>query len=276
MGVPVALSVQSDGVALNVWDYGGDGPPLVLAHCTGTHGRIWDPLVPELSRRFHVYAPDMRGHGDSSKPSDPDAYCASLLGEDLIAVVEFLGAEGKVFAAGHSAGAASVGYAALERPDIVAAAVLIDPIIMPAEFNEGPNSLADTARRRRTTFAEVAEARARYASKPPMNTWVPEALDAYVEHAFAKREDGQVELKCTGRIEADMYERGGAPDLFEALGRLTPPVRIVTGEQSHIRSFAELQHEQLPSADYRLVRDVGHFLPQERPSEISALILDWL
>ncbi|MCH7910243.1 MAG: alpha/beta fold hydrolase, partial [Candidatus Hydrogenedentes bacterium] len=57
-----------DGVALNVWDLGGDGPPLLLCHCTGTHGRVWDPLLPRLLEHFHVYAPDTRGHGDSEKP----------------------------------------------------------------------------------------------------------------------------------------------------------------------------------------------------------------
>ena len=72
---PKAIRVEgAGGVGINVWDHGGEGDPLLLVHCTGTHGRIWDPLVPALRERFRVIAPDTRGHGDSEKPEDSKAY----------------------------------------------------------------------------------------------------------------------------------------------------------------------------------------------------------
>ena len=75
-------------VAINVLDYGGDGPNLILCHCTGTCARVWDPIVARLLPHFHVWAPDARGHGDSGKPEDPDVYAWRNSGEDLRAIIE--------------------------------------------------------------------------------------------------------------------------------------------------------------------------------------------
>lgn len=43
----------------------GEGPPLLLLHGVTRRGADWDPLVPVLSSRWRVIAPDQRGHGDS-------------------------------------------------------------------------------------------------------------------------------------------------------------------------------------------------------------------
>ena len=60
-----------DGVKVAVHDFGGDGPDLLLAHATGLHGRVWDPVVAHLVDRFRCVAlhlerklvgADPRGH----------------------------------------------------------------------------------------------------------------------------------------------------------------------------------------------------------------------
>jgi len=46
---PTAHTVSGhEGFPINVWDYGGDGPVLLLAHCTGAVARTWDPVVRHL------------------------------------------------------------------------------------------------------------------------------------------------------------------------------------------------------------------------------------
>ncbi|MEP6872374.1 MAG: alpha/beta hydrolase, partial [Anaerolineaceae bacterium] len=40
-------------------------PPLILIHGTRDHARSWDRTVEALVDRYCVYAPDLRGHGDS-------------------------------------------------------------------------------------------------------------------------------------------------------------------------------------------------------------------
>lgn len=271
---PVAVRVTGyDGMRINVWDYGGEGPVLMLAHCTGTHGRIWDPLVPTLLPHFRVFAYDTRGHGDSDKPHDPKFYCWESSGMDLLAVIDALGLHAGILAAGHSAGAAHICYAEMKRPGTFSRAVLIDPIIGPAEAFSGPNPLAEKSRRRRNEFDSRDAAVRRFASKPPMNAWAPEVLEAYVRFGTFERADGRIVLKCPGEIEAAVYDGSGATDVYENLGELKLHVTLVTAENSDVRILAELQRERLSSVDFRLIDDSSHFIPQEKPDEIAALIL---
>ena len=274
---PTAVRVDGyEGVRINVWDYGGEGPALMLAHCTGTHGRIWDPLVPALLARFHVYAYDTRGHGDSDKPRDPKSYRWDHSGMDLLAVIDALGLGAGVLAAGHSAGAAHICYAEMRRPGTFSRAVLLDPIIGPAETFRGPNPMAEKSRRRRNEFDNHDVAVRRFASKPPMNAWAPEALEAYVRFGTFEQADGRIRLKCPGEIEAAVYEGGGTSDVYEHLGELKLHVTLVVAENSHVRTLAELQRERFSSVDFKLIGDCSHFIPQEKPDEIAALILEAL
>jgi len=43
-------------------------PPLVLLHGWPSSSLLWRHMIPELSKRFYVVAPDLPGHGKSDKP----------------------------------------------------------------------------------------------------------------------------------------------------------------------------------------------------------------
>lgn len=261
------------GVRVNVWDYGGDGPVLMLAHCTGTHGRIWDPMVPELLPHFRVYAYDTRGHGDSDKPEDPEMYRWGYSGADLLAVIDQMNLGEGILGVGHSAGASHICHAEMSRAGAFSKAVLLDPIIGPKEAFSGPNPLAEKSRRRRNFFESREAAIERFASKLPMNAWDPATLRAYVEHGTVERAEGGIQLKCTGEIEAAVYDGSGASDVFERLGELQLEVTLVTAENSDVRALAELQRTLFPKVDFRVIPDCSHFIPQEKPREILTLIL---
>lgn len=264
------------GVGIHVWDYGGGGPPLVLCHCTGTLARIWDPVVAELDEAFRVCAPDTRGHGDSDTPEDPEAYSWIHTGRDLLNVIDALDLGSGLVAAGHSAGAAQIAYAEWLKPGTFSRALLIDPIIGPAESFSGPNPLAEGARRRRNVFKNRAYARERLGSKPPMNAWDPRALEAYIAHGLADRADGRVELKCPGATEAEVYEHSGATDLYEHLGDLELEVTLVTSDRSDVRMLAELQRNRFKQCTFVQLEGPSHFIPQEQPGTVATLIREHL
>lgn len=273
---PVARTVEGlHGLTLNVWDHGGEGRPLLFAHPTGTHGRSWDPIIKGLKGAFRSIAIDARGHGDSDTPEDPEMYDWKYPGLEILAVIDALELETPLFAVGHSAGAAQICYAELERPGTFSRAILIDPIIAPAIAFQGPNPLAKVAKRRINIFESRAAARERYASKPPLAHWDEDMLSAYVDHAFDDRDDGKVELKCPGHIEAAMYERGGAADVFERLDELEFEAMLVTADGSDVRGLALLQKEHIPKVHFREITGSGHFIPQERPEEVISLISEW-
>lgn len=264
------------GTTLNVWDYHGAGPPLLLCHCTGTMGRIWDPLVAQLGRHFHVFSLDSRGHGGSEKPPPPDAYAWECCGHDVVHIAAHLDLAGKLFAAGHSGGGTHLLYAELLRPGIFRKMALLDAIAAPRTAFTGENPLARITRRRRESFASRAEARSHFAAKAPMNAWDAAVLDAYVAHGLETRPDDRVWLKCPRRVEACFYEMPPGCDAFERLPEITTPALLMTAEHSNVGFLPRAQQEQMPNAPLLSLPGASHFFPQEQPEATARLLLEWL
>jgi non-heme chloroperoxidase len=85
------VTVEND-VTLEVLDWGGSGPPLVLLTGLGNDAHIYDNFAPKLTDTHHVYGITRRGFGASSAP-DPSidgAYAADRLGDDVLAVLDAL------------------------------------------------------------------------------------------------------------------------------------------------------------------------------------------
>ncbi len=63
---PESRWYTSQRLKLHYLTWGDEGnPPLVLVHGTRDHARSWDRVARALADRYCVYAPDLRGHGDS-------------------------------------------------------------------------------------------------------------------------------------------------------------------------------------------------------------------
>jgi pimeloyl-ACP methyl ester carboxylesterase len=68
---PTSHSFISQRLRLHYADWGNpDAPPLLLIHGGRDHCRSWDWVAAELSRDWHIIAPDLRGHGDSAWSPD--------------------------------------------------------------------------------------------------------------------------------------------------------------------------------------------------------------
>ena len=66
MSEPESRYYYSQRLRLHYVAWGNQGrPPLVLIHGGRDHCRNWDPVALALQDRYTVYAPDLRGHGDS-------------------------------------------------------------------------------------------------------------------------------------------------------------------------------------------------------------------
>ena len=63
-----AVDVDAGGVRVHAV-VGGSGPPLLLLHGYPQTLAIWHEVAPRLAGRFTVVAADLRGYGDSGKPS---------------------------------------------------------------------------------------------------------------------------------------------------------------------------------------------------------------
>lgn len=117
---------DADGVEIAYRDV-GDGPPIVLVHgSASSHANNWGEsgwidALSDAGRR--VIALDCRGHGESEKPHDPEAYGIATMAADVVRLLDHLDLE-RADVMGYSMGARITTQLIVDSPDRVNAAVL--------------------------------------------------------------------------------------------------------------------------------------------------------
>ena len=263
---------SSKGARVALHDLGGDGPPVLLTHANGFCGRMWQPVADVLGSVARCWALDFRGHGDSLVAPDED-FAWGGMADDVLAAVDALDPAPRLVA-GHSLGGAALMLAELARPGTFDRAWLFEPVIIPPRTmpRDGVNQMSAVARSRQQVFESRDAAYERYASRPPLSVFTPEALRAYVDHGFRDLSDGTVALKCSGETEATIFE-SSEHDGFVRLGEVAASVTVAVGADAEPPAMvAPLVAEQLPHATLVGFGDLSHFGPMQDPPRIAASI----
>jgi pimeloyl-ACP methyl ester carboxylesterase len=272
-------SRQRDARGVPWLDFGGRGPTLHFAHANGYPPGAYRALLEDLAGDHRVFAVSHRPLWSAGRP-EAELKHWDRVAEDLIAFLDGLGG-GPVIGAGHSLGATSTMFAALRRPDLFRALVLVDPVfVTPAAaafLALAPRSAVNrvpvvgAALRRREAFASVDEAFDYYRRKPVFEGLSDAALRDYVEAAL--RPDGQgLRLAYPREWEAQLYRT--VPWVWHRLGGVTMPVLGLRGARSGTlmpSSFRRWRRLQ-PHADLQEVPGCGHLAPLELPAEIARRI----
>ncbi|MGA2528171.1 MAG: alpha/beta hydrolase [Acidimicrobiales bacterium] len=274
--MPSLKARTPDGVLLAVHDLGGAGPPALLVHATGFHGRVLAPLAQRLSDHYHCLAPDLRGQGESEAPAGLDFDWAGF-GTDVLTAVDALGLKDPI-GIGHSCGGAALLLAEEAQPGTFSSLYCFEPVVLPFEkppFPDPSESLARGARQRREIFASREEAYANYASKPPLCTFDADALASYVEFGFEDLPDGTVRLRCRGENEARIYENGFQHHGFSGLVGIECPVVLACGGDSYefTPGVMALLAERLVKARVEVLAGLGHFAPLEHLDVVADSIM---
>jgi len=110
-------------VQVEVLDWGGSGPPLVLLSGLGNSAHVFDDFAPRLTASHHVYGITRRGFGASSVPAA--GYTADRLGDDVLAVLTALKLDRPVLV-GHSIAGEELSSIGSRFPDRVAGLVYLE------------------------------------------------------------------------------------------------------------------------------------------------------
>jgi len=119
------LNLGSITLSYLAWDGGGE--PTIALHGMADCAAVWRSLGDALAGKIALVAPDLRGHGDSSKPAtgyDFDDYIADL--EQLMDALGWRSAH----VIGHSWGAKLAAIWATRSPDRVRSLILVDPFLL--------------------------------------------------------------------------------------------------------------------------------------------------
>ena len=129
--------VAPDGTKI-VYDVVGEGPAILLLHGGGggQSRQSWHEAgyVARLKHEFRVITMDIRGHGDSDKPTDSGAYAINTICQDVLLVAEACGVE--TFALWGFSYGGNVGRYLAAQTDIVAKIIVMGVPFGQAAFGD--------------------------------------------------------------------------------------------------------------------------------------------
>jgi haloacetate dehalogenase len=121
------LTAKTSGATIN-FVTAGSGPPVLLLHGYPQTHVMWRKVAPQLAQTYTVVAADLRGYGESSKPPDGEnhfGYSKRAMAQDQVELMASLGFH-KFAIVGHDRGGRVVHRLALDHPDRVTKAVVLD------------------------------------------------------------------------------------------------------------------------------------------------------
>jgi pimeloyl-ACP methyl ester carboxylesterase len=121
------LTLNLSGIQLSYLEWNRGQEPLLLLHGLADCALVWSSLGDYLADNYHIIAPDLRGHGDSSKPEK--GYSFSDFIADLEALMQHLGwSSAHVLA--HSWSAKLLTIWATQHPERFRSLILVDPFFI--------------------------------------------------------------------------------------------------------------------------------------------------
>jgi len=133
----IGETIDANGVKTNYLEAGA-GPPVVLVHGSGpgvTAYANWRLVIPALSDRFRVIAPDMVGFGFSERPDGAD-YSVQTWADQVVGLLDALGLD-KASIVGNSFGGAIALRLATQHPERVDKLVLMGSMGVDFPITEG-------------------------------------------------------------------------------------------------------------------------------------------
>jgi pimeloyl-ACP methyl ester carboxylesterase len=284
-------SYVSQRLRLHYLDWGNaDAPALLLIHGTRDHAHSWDWTARRLQDRYHVIAPDLRGHGDSQwslgsvyMPAEFVYDLAQLIHQQQLAPVRIVA---------HSLGAiVALRYAGI-HPELVERLVIVDgtgdiamgtvprpPIA--AENREWIDALRSLAARQPRHYGTLEEAFQRLREANPHLT--EEQARHLTIHGANQNEDGSYGWKFDGYLSANLVGGHFQHDITreqvaELWRNIACPVLFLTGEESwHVASLNEAELiGGFRDARHVFVEKAGHWLHHDQLDRFLELVEEFL
>eukprot|EP00253_Pinus_taeda_P025901 PITA_25901 len=236
-----------DGTSLHCWvlqsnnpqSVGNQRPTLLLLHGFGADGLLgWDTQICHLGKHFDLLIPDLIFFGDSTTTSSERTELFQA--ECMRSMVEYIGVE-SVIAVGHSYGGFVAFWMAHKYPNIVRGMVIVDSAICMTPLTNGP---------------------------------------LLEELGFSDIKDFLIPNSAKGLktiLNVSFYKMPWLPGfLYEDLWQ---DVLIVWGEKDRVFTLEEayvVQRHIGEKAKLVVIKDCGHVLPLEKPTELNQTILKFL
>jgi pimeloyl-ACP methyl ester carboxylesterase len=258
----------------------GKGDPIVLLHGIPQTSHEWRYIIPHLTPRYSVIAPDLRGLGDSSRP--PGGYDKKTIASDIWRLVhDHLGIK-KFFLVGHDWGGPVAFSLAAQHREAVRKLVILD-VAIPGDggdFSQGGRRWHHAFFR--TLYLPEALC---YGREELIVGWLFENY-GYRPNAISEEDQREYFRTYTkfGAFKAMLeYYRALPIDAADNQaflakdGKLRMPVLALGGEKAFGRGMECLQSLQRVAENVRggLVPKSGHWVAEEAPDFIAEQLLSF-
>jgi magnesium chelatase accessory protein len=273
--------LDTSGMRWHVQDFATSREPVaLLLHGTGAATHSWRDVAPQLAALgFRVVAPDLPGHGFTSRPPADGRLSLAGMSADVAALLRALDVEPAIVV-GHSAGAAIALRMALDTldgrldmPALPRAIVGVNAALVPPPYAYAAyvapwiNAIARSGPAARVAAAAASSG----------------VIDAVLSSTGSHLPDHQVELyqamfRSSDRCSAvlTMMSNWDLPSLVRELPRVPVPLTLVGGDADQWVSCADTERLAAGMPDVTAVRvpGGGHLVHEERPAQVVALVAD--
>ncbi len=263
--------VSANGLRLHYREWARPGAgSVVLLHGGSAHAHWWDLFAEAIADRYHVYALDLRGHGDSEH-SRPPAYRLNDYAQDLAVFVDNTVRE-PVRLIGHSLGGLVATLYAAAAPEQIRALVVVDTSLRITAA--GARYMARLQRFPQPVYRSREDAVRRFRLLPTHTTAAPAVLEHVAGCGIRQLADGQWTLKFDREAMAPNAPRDLAP-LLAALHR---PVLLVRGAHSALLSATAMAALQAsaPHARAAEIPDAHHHVMLDNPIAFTRVVRAFL
>jgi pimeloyl-ACP methyl ester carboxylesterase len=305
-------SAATNGITMEYFEE-GEGTPVLLLHGFPEHPYSWRNQVPAVvGAGFRAIVPSQRGYGGTDAPADPGSYSVKNLVADLTGLLDALGIEEAVWL-GHDWGSMPAWYSGVyARERVLGLGSLCTPYFtwesdqdMIETYDElrGPNHYMRTFQEPGVGEAILGEdiehtfrsllrgrgcTRERFEAAPREVREVPAGVFVADPQLFGEPIVSDEEL----RYYVDVYSRTGFTgglnwyralrrDWEEAQGSdyvIDRPALMISAEDDWFfpAGATDGLDALLPQIELHEIPDAGHWLQQEKPAEVNALLTAWL
>ena len=269
MAVTAMRTMQVDGLTLAYRELGA-GPAVLLLHGWPTSSFLWRNVMEPIARTNRVIAPDLPGFGASDKPVGI-RYSFEFFGRTLDGFLGQLGID-QVGLAVHDLGGPIGLHWAIGRPGRVTKLALLNTLVYP-EFSEATKEFVRAC--------QSPELRDKLTSPSGLETILRDGLG----DPATLRADVLAAVQApfrTAEAQRALADTGVGPSLkgFVQIARQLPslriPVRVIYGARDRVlpdvaETMARVKAD-LPHADVTVLSHSGHFLQEDAPDEVGALL----
>lgn len=228
--------------------------PLLMVHGFQDSSGMWSRSIPHLSRDRDVITWDMRGHGRSSYPRDPEEYEEAVAIADVDALLDACESETAVLAGFSLGGYLTLAYN-FHRPQRTSAMILI---------GTGPGFKNPASRER---WNDIARAHADDFDARGLCALRGSSAISLAEHRNAKG------LAACARglvVQKDDH-------VIQSLPRVDVPTCIIVGQQDQpFISGSEYMAMKIPRAELHSVSGAGHAVNVDAPQEFVEIVSTFL